>query len=65
MVCCYHIISIWLIMLIMETIQLCFALSNEESWNKLDSEFNLQEFYWNVAGIFEDTGEFGDELLAW
>lgn len=49
----------------METFQLRFAVSNQESWNKLDGDFNMQDFYWNVVGIFEDSGEFGAELLAW
>ncbi len=62
MVRCYHISSLWLIM---ESFQLRFAISNQESWNKLDGEFNMQEFYWNVVGIFEDSGDFGAELLAW
>ncbi len=62
MVRCYHNIFICCIM---ESFQLRFAVSNQESWNKLDGDFNMQEFYWNVVGIFEDSGEFGTELLAW
>lgn len=31
----------------------------------MDGEFDMEQFYWNVVDVFEDSGEFGDELLAW
>ncbi len=46
-------------------LQLRFSLSTQESWNKIDGEFNMEEFFWNVVSIFEGAGEFGRELLAW
>lgn len=32
---------------------------------KVDGEFDLEEFYWSVVGVFEGSGKFGDDLINW
>ncbi|TDL15642.1 hypothetical protein BD410DRAFT_853505 [Rickenella mellea] len=42
-----------------------FALSTKESWVRKDGDFDMEQFYWNVVGLFEDSGKFGTDLLNW
>ncbi|KAF7332808.1 hypothetical protein MSAN_02432000 [Mycena sanguinolenta] len=43
--------------------QVYFALSSKQDWNKTDGEFNYEEFYWTIYGLFDDE-DFAQRILG-
>jgi hypothetical protein len=39
--------------------QIHFALSTKQEWHKTDSDFNYEQFFWKIYGLFnhEDWAE--------
>jgi hypothetical protein len=56
--------------LLMQVIQLRFALSSMGSWHIIDDEFNHQEFYNNIVdflklAVTSDVAKEVEDLLLW
>ncbi|KAK7037070.1 hypothetical protein R3P38DRAFT_3311649 [Favolaschia claudopus] len=43
--------------------QVRFALSSRQDWIKLDGDFDYEEFFWTIYGLFDDQ-DFADNIIA-
>ncbi|KAJ7649428.1 hypothetical protein DFH06DRAFT_553829 [Mycena polygramma] len=43
--------------------QVYFALSSKQEWNRKDGQFDYDEFFWTIDGLFDDE-EWGQEIIA-
>ncbi|KAJ6562046.1 hypothetical protein B0H19DRAFT_1143419 [Mycena capillaripes] len=42
--------------------QVHFALSSKQEWHKMDGDFDYEDFYWTIYGLFEDE-VFGQRII--
>ncbi|KAF7334925.1 hypothetical protein MVEN_02242200 [Mycena venus] len=44
--------------------QVRFNLSNQQFWNKMDGDFDYEEFFWLIVELFEKDAEFAAKTIA-
>ncbi|KAF7371661.1 hypothetical protein MVEN_00021900 [Mycena venus] len=42
--------------------QVRFALSSKQDWNKMDGDFDYEEFFWTIHDLFDDQ-ELADNII--
>jgi hypothetical protein len=43
--------------------QIHFALSAKQEWHKKDGDFDYEEFFWTIYGLFDDE-EWAEEIIT-